>query len=204
MTPTLQRQTGKAMALEELVGAARSALARDEQAIALIYTPRLCTFAVLKADGLVGPPDTPLGTGAAFANASIAEAYEMRLFHRDWEARWLRHGRTGRAALQWETGAPPLGGLGGLSSTPVLGVIDQQYLLWGEPAKTTDTGNGERWAKLTSARIGTLWAPLSAPPAGGRPRAILRTREYLATEKGWHGNVAVIEERLVDLAWYQG
>lgn len=174
--------------------------ASDTPAIGLFYTPRVCCFARLSQQGLEGPPAPPLGTNGTFAQTVAAEAYEARLFHPDWEVRWLREGRTGRVAVLWDRvdAAPPdLGDPGSENRKDIRDSLGQQYLLWGRPVE--EKGG---WTKLTNARIGTLWAPIAKAVPSDKARAVLRSREYLQTLA--HGNVCVVEERLVGLDWDTG
>ncbi len=205
MTGFLHGRTGTGVPLNALFDAARAALAAsDGRAVALIYTPRACVFGLLIGNrGMQGPRENPWGANDGFEDAVVAEAYEVRLFQGKWEARWLRHGRTGRVAVLWDDEArepadTPLADLDRLSAVPTVelrGTINQHYLLWGQP-RVTGGMAADGWVAQTSARIGTLWVPLAKPPAGNE-RAVLRTREYLACLT--HGNVAVVEERLCGL-----
>lgn len=207
MTRALNSRAAADRPLGAVLEAAAAALtAPDDKAVTLIYTPQRCTFGLIRSgDGLSGPPASPLGDGAAFSVAAIACAYEVRVFHPLWEIRWLRQGATGRAALLWDeesedtSDGPATTAFDDLPLRPAIVLrrtLCQRYVLWGMPA--ADPSGTEGWVKLTSDRVGTMWAPLP-PPQDDKARAVLHVREYLATLD--HGNVAVIEERLSHLAW---
>ena len=67
----------------------------------------------------------------------------------------------------------------------------------GQPGPATGLASG--WSRLIEARIGALEVPLSLPPGS---RARLRVREYFADLGDGHGNVALLEERLLELVPY--
>lgn len=190
--------------LGPLLEAAAASLSTDNVAQALIYSPRFCAFGKLTLGKLEGPPELPQANGP-FHDTVLAEAYELRLFTAAWEARWLRHGQTGQAALLWdeETGRDPtpppwplaLAGTDG--AIPFVGTLPQQYLLWG---KRDDAKRKDGWTALTAARIGILWAPIPPGPADSQ-YVVLKACEYLVREKN-HGNVVVCEQRLTGLAPY--
>jgi CRISPR-associated protein (TIGR03984 family) len=74
-------------------------------------------------------------------------------------------------------------------AVPDVVVHKNRYLLWGEPA----AGAGPGRTKLTSARIGTLWAPVES---GGK-RVQLTAIEYFGMKK--YGNAVFVGERLTGL-----
>lgn len=201
MNGYLHSRLGQDCALETVFKAVKAALTSPEdRAVGLFYTPRVCTFAVMSDGGLHGPPESSLGSNGTFAEAVTAQAYEARLFHPDWEVRWLRQGRAGRLAVLWdraEAARPDLGDPGSEDWKDIRDNLPQKYLLWGKPVEEKDG-----WVKLTNARIGTLWAPIAKTPSSNKARAVLKTREYLQTLN--HGNVCVVEERLLGLDWDTG
>ena len=138
------------------------------------------------------------------------------VFNRETELRWLHQsGGKGRAVLLAQAD-PPSACQDSLSedvSFTALKTLDQTYLLWGE-GTTIKAEDG--WSVLTTARIGRLEVPLDG--VGANARVHLHTLEYLAevdavgkivdaesepaTEEEEllrHGNVAVVEERLLYL-----
>jgi len=153
----------------------------------IFYTPACCCFGVLEPG-----QDFQVVDGERFHRQAV---FEARLFNKNEEWRWLRDPtdasgkgrgvglREQSLGADWKPVETPL--------TP----LDQYYLLWGEPLPEADAPPGWQW--LSSARIGKL----AVPRDGGR-RLRLRSREYLGLapgEAGEHGNVVVLEERLVDI-----
>ena len=206
MTHLFSSRIAAELRLDAVIATAQRALvAPEDRAVALIYTPGLFSLGQLSAaDGLSGPPGSPLGEGTGFAAGTIAHAEEVRVFHPAWEIRWLRREPAGRAALLWDSSTQgsvaetDMSAFDDWSSQPAITlrrVLHRQYLLWGEPAGEPDL---DGWVRLTSARLGTQWAPLT-PPEAGQDRVVLNAREYLAQLD--HGNVAAIEERISHLSW---
>jgi CRISPR-associated protein (TIGR03984 family) len=180
--------------------AAAESLAKAQprgDAVALVYAPQFCAFARLTSRRrLQGPPDAkfrgPDGPDR-FHDRVLAEAYEVRLFCKDWELRWLRDGASGRAALlAGESGlAPDVFGdsvlepeepdreLPAKNADARNGALNNCYLLWGERGEPSEDEKrlieGD-WTKLTSARIGALWVPFRIEPPARRIQ--LTTREY--------------------------
>jgi len=169
--------------------------------VAMIYTPERCGLGRLHDDGtLTGP------RGEAFA---LARAFEARVFSPAGELRWLRSGPgAGRAVLLVDgPPAPESEAARKWRGTWILERAlvsqEQHYLLWGtasasgQPGPATGLASG--WSRLIEARIGALEVPLSLPPGS---RARLRVREYFADLGDGHGNVALLEERLLELVPY--
>lgn len=158
-------------------------------AIGLVYGAT-CRFIVLEADGTIGAPTGP---------ADCGDAFEARLFNPTAELRWLQSElqddlRRGQAAILFDRPPERPPSFRTETRLPVSDLLSQRYLLWGQ-------GDGSAahrgWSALTSERIGTLAIPLGRLPAG--KRAVLTAREYLSMPDERHGNVAVIEERLLAL-----
>ena len=196
MTDRLFIANRSAIAPSDAVSAIAPAMPDGQLVVALVYAPRFCVLVrVNSADDWIWPED---GGAPAHGdrNALLAEAYELRVFCRDWELRWLRDGTKGRAVLASEKEIPAEG------FTPVekpwgevaepQGYLPQTYLLWGQAAEPSRDG----WTKLTAARIGTLWAPV--PNVEEKGRVQLHAGEYLVRME--HGNVVVAHERLTHLA----
>jgi CRISPR-associated protein (TIGR03984 family) len=168
----------------------------NDFAIALLYTPAWCGFAQIgpTANDWRIPPqvDRRLDRDSIF---------EARIFSERAELRWLKDWpNKGRAALISEL---DISGYLGAGADTMQGdnFIDQTYLLWGEGIEATNE-LPERWSRLAMARVGTLDVPY---PLDDRPivsernqRIHLVAREYLNVIDE-HGNVAVVEERLVKL-----
>lgn len=162
-----------------------------DNGIALLYSLKRCQFARVRDRSLIDDRDRviPLDN---FASQYI---FEARIFTPECELRWLNenNGR-GISALicerelslpDWQPNPP----LMYLESLP------QQYLLWGQK---TEARASQGWQKLASARIGMLAVPLQQQIAKNQ-RVYLKTQEYLGEVDRDNGNVAVIEERLIEL-----
>ena len=128
----------------------------------------------------------------------LGAVFELRLFGARYEARWERtSGAKGVLVIcsDSEAGAQPNNGkrfekLGALADRPAF-VRDHRYLLWGEPSGSQPRSGR---TKLTSARIGSLWAPIDS---GGK-RIVLTAREYFETKE--FGNAVFAGERLTGLS----
>ena len=177
MSVTLYRHDFGVLPIETLLGQIAERL---DHAFALLYTPRCCPLARFANGTLVDDGDHAIATGQIFEARIFAEAAEVR---------WLRDGSTGRGVALAETSIVAWG-------TPVpiecVATLRQRYLLWGEQANLTA---GDGWSVLSERRIGALPVPLSGLKTGGRVQLV--AREYLAERD--HGNVVVIEERLLGL-----
>jgi len=198
MADSLRILARDTISLEDAIERAASLAKRcsgeaPENVAALIYAPAFCRFAWLGSGQLEGPPDLQDLHGRA-----MREAYEFRVFCKDWELRWLRSGQSGCASLLSDEdiaadGFAPVEEPYGPAARSAGSPLPQTYLLWGE----IDGGDGN-WTRLTTARIGTLWAPLSRPTDAKIKRVCVHAREYLAGAA--HGNVVVAHERLTHLA----
>lgn len=169
--------------------------------IALLYTPGWCGFAQLERAGDEIKPILSARDERSFDPDSV---FEARVFNEQAELRWLKQWpNKGRAALIAEDDISKFFDEKAGTFTEV-DFIDQTYLLWGEgaAAKTGELPANRNWSRLAMARIGTLDVPypLDARPAVSKSgeRIHLIAREYLDADD--HGNVAVVEERLLKLA----
>jgi len=183
-------RAAEAVTLQEAVTQAAAALRGDGAPVAILYTPRQCRLAVLTPEGEL--------RGPAGLMPDLSEAFEARVFSGQGELRWLHQadGR-GRAVLLSEQDisrylAEPVPDL------TTVAIKDHEYLLWG---KGTGASPAAGWSRLSAARIGTLDVPV--PDVKDGESVCLRAREYLAlaaTEgEEDHGNVAVLEERLLGM-----
>jgi CRISPR-associated protein (TIGR03984 family) len=158
----------------------------DKTAIALLYSPSACKFAKLVNGILMS------SVGEAI---NLAPVFEARIFNETSELRWLNVlNRSGKAVL--------------ISDLDISGIFDnscnldyfetlsQQYILWGQ-GMTSQKNLAEGWSRLGAARIGAMDVPI-ADITHNQQRVILKVCEYLR-EVDDHGNVAVVEERLVKL-----
>src|SRR2546425_825344 len=159
-------------------------------AIALLYAPNWCRFALLNGKGELFGFD-----GAAIKPDPV---YEARVFNQHAELRWLNEAECKGKAVFLTEAKQTLADYDDLGQLKPLRTIDQTYLLWGEGVEVTAIDKPETgWSRLTTARIGRLNVPLGANEVG-TGRVQLVAREYLA-EVDDHGNVAVVEERLIGL-----
>lgn len=162
-------------------------------AVVLAYSREACIVARLDAGRILD--------AAGKDWAGDASIYELRAFSANHELRWYS-----------EPGQSPQGTAVVLSENPALPGTNwelgqtiteltahpNEYLLWGAADNTN-----AKWTELVNPRIGTLWVP--APTSKVGARIVLRTIEYIGVEDlpgslADHGNSAVIEERLCQLA----
>ena len=167
-------------------------LGEGDSALSLVMAPttfKLCVWQEGSCQHRDG--DVPLG-----------ETFEVCVFCELWELRWVRDGCDGVASLLSERNAPwpedkksdP--GWGDPSETPLAGVAERRYLLWGEVRQ--DSSVDDVWLKLGSQRTGPITIPFPFCPKPQKgDRIQLLTREYLAKFK--HGNVCVFDQRLLTL-----
>jgi CRISPR-associated protein (TIGR03984 family) len=173
-----------------------------QETIALLYSPSQCELARLKDRKLLDCRDKPI---------SLDDFFEARVFNEQSELRWLNDkGGLGRAALLSASPIPETCRkqlTEDVSITALKTLPQQTYLLWGEGVKDQDpatTKLAAGWSRLTTARIGPLNVPIKVPNAvntddkSKMPRVLLRVCEYLKVCDD-HGNVAVVEERLLKL-----
>jgi CRISPR-associated protein (TIGR03984 family) len=158
-------------------------------AIALLYSPTVCQFAQLQADGQLND-----SSGSAINLSSI---FEARVFNADYELRWLNQSNgKGTVILLSEKAfkddresylEADATTLDAITSHP------QQYLIWG---KGTYESTSLGWSTLATSRIGALHVPIVRVTAD--QRVYLLACEYLNVIDDY-GNVAVVEERLIGL-----
>lgn len=154
-------------------------------AIVIVYSPSACQFARVDAEGrLINNQNQPL---------DLQNIFEARIFTSDYELRWLNQtSGIGQAVLLTEKQVPEVFGE---SIQPVIAqeITPRKYLLWGEGV---NTNMNEGWGTLAEARIGALPVPVNNLRQG--QRVYLHSCEYVAIVDDY-GNVAVVEERLVEL-----
>jgi CRISPR-associated protein (TIGR03984 family) len=157
-----------------------------EPAIGLFYSPTACEFAKIQDGNITDRTGTDL---------DLTHVFEARIFNQEFELRWLnRDSGTGRAVLlsqndinKYLTDDVP--------EIQAIDIIDSQYLLWGEGTGNKQIDPG--WSLISAARIGKLAVPIAGIDRNDRVK--LRFREYLGVCDE-HGNVAVVEERLLGLS----
>lgn len=157
----------------------------DGGAAVLLYTPRHCLVAHLATDGVI--------RGSSGKVVDPAVAYEARIFHDQAELRWLND-PTGQGEHRMAILSERPLGTEYRRLDKILSALKQTYLLWGTLVKSS--GEAQLgWSRLAEARIGAIHVPVAGVPEKGR--VLLHTVEYLAEYE--HGNVAVIDERLLRL-----
>jgi len=179
--------------------AAYGALGLSPRAIALLYSRWQCRFATCDTKGRLSDEKANI--------LKTNDCFEARVFTEIAEMRWLKNPvdpeNRGSAAILSErklTGFPD----DDIEEIPLYqdgydGRIDQTYLLWGEgvPISTLNDGMNAEWGCLVAARIGRLPVPI---PCGDGDHIHLKVREYLGRlGSDLHGNVGVVEERLIGL-----
>ncbi len=197
----------------------------NAETIALLYTPAKCwltkvTFQDGKCCFISLATETAKDTVKTFEKAldttTTDSVFEARLFNPFAELRWLHlQNGEGRAALIADEITDITGCLSQqLSPLTAIHTLTQTYLLWGEGVDPTKSNMPDGWSRLTTSRIGRLDVPVSGVDNHKNKRVQLRVLEYLAEYdadgsvvqsdnepdgKKLHGNVAVVEERLLSL-----
>jgi CRISPR-associated protein (TIGR03984 family) len=170
-------------------------------AVGLFHAPRKCCFGLLRGGDFRDESDKPL---------DMTTVFEARVFAPEGELRWLNDPERfgiGKAVYISETDGGPKNWLPAEPMT--VDAFENAYLLWGEhwkPAREFKNG----WSCLAAGRIGELPAPFPgansrAPALRAKERVRLRTREYFgpaSAEAGAHGNIVVVDERLLCLERY--
>ncbi|MBF0583231.1 MAG: hypothetical protein HQL80_03230 [Magnetococcales bacterium] len=177
-------------ALTAIHGSGWEGSSGDTLPIGLFYTPKRCLFGRVSADGII---ETPEDEGL-----DLCEVFEARIFNAVGELRWLQHSEgntTGRAVfVTEEENTSPNGWQEGTSLFGLTPMPDA-YLLWGT---TTGWNRKKAWLQLATPRIGGLYVPIpSTVLPGENKRLRLLRREYLGCAEEQHGNMAVLEDRLL-------
>ncbi|WP_297080361.1 CRISPR-associated protein Csx19 [Thermoleptolyngbya sp. M55_K2018_002] len=191
----LYRQSQQDISLEDALNQVKDLM---PGAIALLYSPQACSFGRLESDGRVTICRNGK-QGWQEQTLDLSPMFEARVFDEQAELRWLSiPGSKGKAVLISETelGKKFADDTGELS---YLKAAEQTYLLWGEPLNKVKQAAPANWSILSAARIGTMPVPI-APGSNNQTVVELRSREYLG-EIEPYGNVAVQEERLMNLTW---
>lgn len=167
-----------------------SAVWEGKKTVALLYSPYWCRFGKLEGGVLYGSDGNPL---------NLDTVYEARVFHEDAELRWVNNNNYCGDSVLISENKSCIDGFNESGNITILKKLDQShtYLLWGELAIVNSGDNrplAKGWSRLTTARIGSLDIPLD----GLTNRARIKAVEYLNIIDD-HGNVGVIDERLVAL-----
>ena len=138
----------------------------------LACTPTFCGFVSPSDGGLVALE------GPKKDKFDVADVFELRCFCEDFELRWVREGKSGRAVTVTEEEP-------GDQNNPKFFKRLGQYILWGKGAKR-DGG-----IRLFEHRVGELPVPI---PVNQGERAYLSFVEYFLEDK--YGNMTWHSERL--------
>lgn len=165
-----------------------------EGSVALLHSPHSCEFAALASGELRSSDGRPV---------DLLPVFEARVFGTYAELRWLNdpgHAKRHRAVILAEQDySASLGDSWNKKAIPVIGTLDQTYLLWGEGTDRRDKKGHSLtrgWSILGTPRIGGLAVPVPAVTRQNQ-RVLLKTIEYLAEVD--YGNVVVQDERLCGL-----
>jgi CRISPR-associated protein (TIGR03984 family) len=172
-----------------------SALCKNSEGVAIIYSPICCQFAKVEQNGDLKDANNQI--------LSLDKVFELRAFNQNYELRWLNESNgEGKAVLISEQNIsdyldddiPEIQVLN-IPEIEIVGTINRQYILWGEGARNQSTSG---WGKLATARIGSIDVPVSGLTAN--KRVYLKAVEYLKeTADDDNGNVSIVEERLIRL-----
>lgn len=156
----------------------------DDPLCGYTYTPLACRFFAIDPQGHANYADG--------AHVMIDQIFEMRVFSKTWEWRWLRDGQSARMSMVSDE---PLhrGGFKTPSRDPV-SVLKRtgQQLLWGKGVDGAPHG----WTRLTSQRIGSIDVPFQSEGTG---RLALTTTEYFRQDPAT-GNWVFMTSRLSGFA----
>jgi len=181
---TLNGQKAKDISVQDAIAACQDHF--QDSAIALLYSPTACQFAKLESGSL-----------RDFAGKEIETApiFEARIFNETSELRWLNiSSGKGQAVLVSQDNISGI--FKDKCNLEYFESLPQQYVLWGE-GMSNPSKDPNGWSRLGAARIGAMDIPI-ADITTNEQRVILKVVEYLQ-EVDEHGNVAVVEERLVRL-----
>ncbi|MEZ5940640.1 MAG: CRISPR-associated protein Csx19 [Planctomycetaceae bacterium] len=193
--------------------------ARLREPVALTYSPRECRFARWTGNHWA----TWSENKEAEIKYDFPGVYELRLFSKEGEFRWLNNpatrGNRGAASLvtdsQADSSIAPAEGAGWECATnePCTDRLENQYLLWGE-GFADGISPEHHWSCLATGRIGKLYVPITGVScmgddsmSNGQGRVILKSYEYIGIEDGLagdHGNCAIVAERLSHLELNSG
>jgi len=165
---------------------------KNESAIGILYDPMSCKLARLNEAARL--------CGSDGDSVDLSRVFDARIFQDSMELRWHKDPsskRSHRAVILAETEidlSPRLDDRWKRHKIepPVIDTLEQTYLLWGEGTRNR---LADGWSELATPRIGAM--PVPIPGVKPNARVVLRTREYLAEYD--HGNVAVLDERLMRL-----
>ncbi len=161
-------------------------------AVGLFYSPVKCQFGEVRGNVVANEHGEV---------ANLTGVFEARIFNKNAELRWLQHSAGhGKAVLIFESNEVTKAYE---HQDPIKAIhsISHEYLLWGQGTGRFSSRDATRtafngWSYLSEARIGQLAVPISN--IRQKDRVALQVQEYF-DECDDHGNVAVVEERLISL-----
>jgi CRISPR-associated protein (TIGR03984 family) len=166
--------------------------------VGLFYSPQTCQFGLYCNGAFLDE---------AAKSLRLSYVYEARVFTEQGELRWWNDPATGfgqgQAAYLSEAQRPPDGWPDCPAVRHEVVRWPNHYLLWGEGWDTNTRTLAAGWSRLAAGRIGTLPVPFGGLQP--KERLQLSTVEYFGQAPGLageHGNVVVVEERLVKLEKY--
>lgn len=180
----------------ELVGAIADCAEALQGAVGLFYSLPWCRFGQLMKQQV----DNTTTVRDFEGDMKLNLVFEARIFNANAELRWLKSGSTGAAVILSESETlPGLDWSLALDAMKNLEPLDTiSYLLWGEG---TNIPSNNEWSCLTAARIGKLYVPISGVKPNHRVQLV--AKEYTG-KVDCYGNMAVVEERLIELKSYRG
>jgi CRISPR-associated protein (TIGR03984 family) len=166
-------------------------------AVGLFYSPEACKFGKVQGDLITDET----GKDLALIDNNI---FEARIFNEETELRWLNQPNNKGIAVLLSSRNNITSYLSDNGSAiEAIDIIPSQYLLWGEGTGKKEIAPNKEikqdWSCISAARIGKLAVPVAGIEY--KDRVQLKFVEYLDTCDE-HGNVAVVEERLLGLSKY--
>ncbi len=168
--------------------AAEAVAATPGQVTVLAAMPAEFTVAA-RRDGTLSSPDHAAWTVPD-------DCFQLTVFNREWELRWLADGDGGTAVWLAESADLLPGPVSGTLS--YVERLSQRFVLWGRPEADAPPGVFSTWSL---ARLGLAHYPCS-PGTDSADRPVLDTVEYVIVDD--HGNAAVADYRLTAISTLNG
>ena len=187
---TLNGRKSQDISLQDAIAACQAHFL--DSAIALLYSPTACQFAKLVGGNLTNSVGKVINQPD-----QRSPVFEARIFNKTSELRWLNVlNGYGHAVLISESNISEI--FDNKCNLTYFETLQQQYILWGQGIELKDQPKiADGWSRLGAARIGAMDIPL-ANVNSNKQRVKLKAIEYFQ-EVDKHGNVAVVEERLVNI-----
>lgn len=176
-----------------LAEVARGLCSSDELIWYLAYAPDWLGFGLIDSDGVY--------TDHKGSIVLDRRTFELRIFCKSFELRWLKRQADGKLALITEDSNLALSEEHAAlseskpSAPEPCEIWQQSFLLWGMRTASSTAHAG--WTHMGTARIGSYWAPFETTKAQGRIH--LHGIEYITSEAE-HGNSYVLGQRLSHLS----